>query len=71
MALSIYQRRLPFDVKLPVAHPIDVSTLTEQQLSAELEKGYSDITAGCSIAAENVFADIDLNEYNGYNINTI
>lgn len=36
----------------------DISTLTETQLSAELEKGYADITAGRVRAAEEVFADI-------------
>lgn len=36
----------------------NISTLTEMQLSAELEKGYADITAGRVRAAEEVFADI-------------
>lgn len=36
----------------------DISTLTETQLSAELEKGYADIIAGRVRAAEEVFADI-------------
>lgn len=36
----------------------DISTLTETQLSAELEKGYADITVGRVRSAEEVFADI-------------
>lgn len=54
----VLQRGLPFDVKLPAAQPIDASSLTEQQLHAELEKGYADMTAGRARAAEDVFADI-------------
>ena len=42
----IMQRGLPFEVKLPAAYPVDISTLSEEQLSAELEKGYADIAAG-------------------------
>lgn len=42
--------------------PVDVSTLTEQELNAELEKGYADIANGKARAAEDVFADIDLNK---------
>ncbi len=54
----VLQRGLPFDVRLPAAQPLDVSTLTEEQLSAELEKGYADITAGRTRSAKSVFEDI-------------
>ena len=54
----VLQRGLPFDVKLPAQQPVDVSTLSEQQLNAELEKGYKDMTANKVKAAEDVFADI-------------
>lgn len=37
----ILQRGMPFDVKLPAARPLDVSTLTDEQLNAELEKSLS------------------------------
>ena len=52
------QRGLPFDVKLPAAQPVDISSLTEAQLHAELEKGYADIAAGRTRSAQSVFADI-------------
>lgn len=57
----VLQRGLPFEVKLPVAQPLDVSKLTEQQMNAELEKGYADILAGKTRSAEDVFADMRKN----------
>ncbi len=57
----VLQRGLPFDVKLPAKQPVDVSTLTEQELNAELEKGYADIKNGRVRAAEDVFEDLRKN----------
>ena len=54
----ILQRGMPFDLKLPASRPLDVSTLTEDQISAELEKGFADIAAGHTRAAKTVFDDI-------------
>lgn len=54
----ILQKGLPFDVKLPASRPVDVSILSEEQLHAELEKGYADVTAGHTRAAQSVFDDI-------------
>ena len=42
----VLRRGLPFDVILPASQPIDISMLTEDELSAELEKGYADIVSG-------------------------
>jgi len=42
----ILRRGMPFDVTLPVAQPLDISTLTEDEFHAELEKGYADIENG-------------------------
>ena len=39
----ILQRGLPFEVKIPYAKPIDISTLSEAELNEELEKGYIDL----------------------------
>ena len=58
----ILHRGLPFDVKLPHAKPVDINTLSEEQFHAELEKGYTDMKAGCTKSAKQVFADIR-NEY--------
>ena len=39
----ILQRGLPFEVKIPSARPVDISTLSEVEFNEELEKGYADI----------------------------
>lgn len=54
----ILQRGLPFEVKMPSACPVDMSDLSEAELNAELEKGYTDIKAGRTRDANEVFADI-------------
>lgn len=54
----ILQRGIPFEVKLPSARPLDVSTLTGEELDAELEKGYGDIAARHTRSAKTVFEDI-------------
>lgn len=54
----ILQRGLPFDVKIPSSRPVDMSSLSETELSAELEKGYADIKAGRTREANVVFVDI-------------
>ena len=54
----VLQRGMPFEVKLPAARPLDVSTMTDEQLNAELEKGFADIAAGRTRPAKQVFDDI-------------
>lgn len=54
----ILQRGMPFEVKLPADRPLDVSTMTDDQLNAELEKGFVDIAAGRTRPAKQVFDDI-------------
>lgn len=54
----ILQKGLPFDVKLPASMPLDVSTLTDAELDAELEKGYADMLEGKSKSAKGVFDGI-------------
>lgn len=54
----VLQKGLPFEVKLPVAQPVDISAITDEQLNAELEKGYADIMAGRTRSAKSVFDDI-------------
>ncbi|MCD8118886.1 MAG: type II toxin-antitoxin system RelB/DinJ family antitoxin [Lachnospiraceae bacterium] len=51
----ILHRGLPFEVKLPSVRPVDVSTLTETQINAELEKGYEDLQNGSTRTARSVF----------------
>ena len=54
----ILQRGLPFEVKIPSAKPVDMSALSEEEMNAELEKGYADMVAGRIKPAKQVFADI-------------
>lgn len=54
----VLQKGLPFEVKLPVSQPVDVSTLSPEQLHEELEKGYADIVSGRTRSASSVFDDI-------------
>lgn len=41
--------------------PLDISTLTEEQLNDELNKGYQDISEGRTKLAEKVFAEVRKN----------
>ena len=45
-------------MKMPSAHPVDVSALSEAQMNAEPEKGYADMQADRTRSAKSVFADI-------------
>ena len=54
----ILQRGLPFDVKIPSARPVDISTLSEAEFNEELENGYADMQAGRTKNAKKAFADI-------------
>ena len=54
----ILQRGLPFEVKLPSARPVDISTLSEAEFNEELENGYADMQAGRTKNAKKAFADI-------------
>ena len=52
------QHGLPFDVKIPVNALVDMSKLTEEELDAEIEKGYADVLAGRTRDAGSFFADL-------------
>ena len=54
----VLHRGLPFDVKLPASRPVDMTTLTEDQLRAEIQKGYEDVLAGRTKPTDQVFAEI-------------
>ena len=54
----IIHKGLPFEVKLPSAKPLDITTLDEEELNAELEKGFADIEAGRTKDAKGVFDEI-------------
>ncbi|WP_061214081.1 type II toxin-antitoxin system RelB/DinJ family antitoxin [Syntrophomonas wolfei] len=50
----VLQRGIPFELKLPQSKPLSVSSLTEEQFNAEIEKGLADLTAGRVISAESI-----------------
>ncbi len=54
----ILQRGLPFEVKIPTSRPIVMSDLSEEELDAELEKGYQDVKAERTREASTVFESI-------------
>lgn len=54
----ILQRGLPFEVKMPLARPVDINTLSEIELNEELEKGYVDMQVGRTKNAKKAFTDI-------------
>ena len=54
----ILQRGIPFEMKLPERKPVDMSALSQEQLNAELQKGYDDVLAGRTKPADQVFAAI-------------
>ncbi len=54
----ILHKGLPFDVSLPREYPLNLSTMNEAELSAELDKGYADMLAGNTRLATAVFEDI-------------
>lgn len=54
----ILQRGIPFEMKLPERKPVDMGALSQEQLNAELQKGYDDVLAGRTKPADQVFAAI-------------
>ena len=54
----ILHRGLPFDVTLPSSQPLDISMLTEAELHAELEKGFSDYESGNVLPAKEAFSSL-------------
>lgn len=54
----ILQKGLPFDVKIPQHSIVNMQQLTAEQISLELEKGYTQMLAGRTIPAKDAFASI-------------
>ncbi len=53
----ILRRGLPFEVRIPT-HPLDMSSMTQEQLRAELQKGLDSIEQGEVEPAEKVFSNL-------------
>ena len=54
----ILRQGLPFDVSIPQLRTLSLNNLSEEELDAELEKGYEDIATGRMRPAREVFADL-------------
>ena len=55
----VLKKGLPFDVRLPYDEkPACMGVLSEEELNAELEKGYADILAGRTKTAKQAFAEM-------------
>lgn len=51
---SLMEGGLPFEMKQSYAAPTNFAALTDEQIDAELEKGFSDLNAGRIIPAADV-----------------
>ncbi len=54
----ILNNGLPFEVKLPSRNLLNIHSLSESELVAELEKGYADMESGRTKPAKEVFERI-------------
>ena len=54
----VLKKGLPFEVKLPYEKTICIGPLSEEELNAELEKGYADIQAGRTKPLEQAIAEM-------------
>lgn len=54
----ILHKGLPFDVKLPTKHPLDLSTMTEEEFDEKLKKGIEDMEEGRTEPAKKVFDEL-------------
>jgi addiction module RelB/DinJ family antitoxin len=50
----VLQQGIPFAVKLPQNKQLDMSVLSKEQLDAEIQKGYDDLSAGRVISSKQV-----------------
>ncbi|WP_148411247.1 type II toxin-antitoxin system RelB/DinJ family antitoxin [Murimonas intestini] len=54
----ILKKGLPFEVRFPYEKPVCMGELTEEELNAELEKGYTDLLAGRTKPIEQTIAEM-------------
>ena len=55
----ILRQGLPFEVSLTSPRPLALGALSEEQLCAELKKGYDDCVAGRALSADEAFLALD------------
>lgn len=54
----VIQKRIPLEVTLSTNHPIDTSTLNDEELDIEIEKGYAFFLQGNTKHVSKTFSDI-------------
>jgi len=54
----IFNNGLPFDVKIPTALPVDISLLTDEEVSVEIKKELDAIKEGRIVPTKKVFKKI-------------
>ena len=63
-AIGIFLRQvilhngMPFDITLPAPKPLEIGSMSKEQLNAELEKGFDDAREGKLISADDVEAEM-------------
>ena len=63
-AIGIFLRQvilhngMPFDMTLPAPKPLEIGSMSNEQLNAELEKGFDDAREGKLISADDVEAEM-------------
>lgn len=50
----VLKKGMPFDLRLPSSKPLDIDTMTREQIDAELQKGIDSIKAGKVYSADEV-----------------
>lgn len=53
----VLQKGIPFELRLPSSKPLDVSTMSKEQLDAELQKAVDSIKEGKTLSADEVDAE--------------
>ena len=54
----VLKKGFPFEVRLPYEKPVCLGTLSEEELNAELEKGYADLQAGRTKPIEQAISEM-------------
>ena len=54
----VLKKGLPFEVRLPSEKPVCMGALSEEELNAELEKGYADLQAGRTKPIEQAISEM-------------
>lgn len=54
----IMKNGIPFQVRIPYDPPLDISKMTEEEIAAEVLKGYEDIKSGREVTLEQLKTEL-------------